>query len=53
MRLPWEEIKAPLAARQADIVSGEVIVFVEDECHLVWGDVIGYVCRAIALKFPI
>jgi len=24
-------------------VSGEVIVFVEDECHLVWGDTIGYV----------
>ena len=23
-------------------MSGEVIVFVEDECHLVWGDAIGY-----------
>ena len=32
-----------LAACQADIVSGEVIVFVEDECHLSWGDAIGYV----------
>ena len=31
-----------LAARQADIVSGEVIVFVEDESHVVWGDTIGY-----------
>jgi transposase len=38
-----EEIKEQLAERQADIVSGEVIVFVEDECHLVWGDAIGYV----------
>ena len=38
-----EEIKKKLAARQADIVSGEVIVFVEDECHLLWGDAIGYV----------
>lgn len=38
-----EEIKKKLAARQADIVSGEVIVFAEDECHLVWGDTIGYV----------
>ena len=37
-----EEIKEQLAARQADIVSGEVIVFAEDECHLVWGDAIGY-----------
>jgi hypothetical protein len=24
-------------------VSGEVIVFAEDACHLVWGDAIGYV----------
>ena len=37
-----EEIKKKLAARQADIVSGEVIVFAEDECHFVWGDTIGY-----------
>ena len=37
-----EEIKEPRAARQADIVSGEVIVLVEDECHVVWGDAIGY-----------
>ena len=37
-----EEIKKKLAARQADIVSGEVIVFVEDECHLSGGDAIGY-----------
>ena len=38
-----EEIKKKLAARQADIVSGEVIVFAEDECHFVWGDTLGYV----------
>jgi len=37
-----EEIKKKLGARQADIVSGEVIVFAEDECHFVWGDTIGY-----------
>ena len=37
-----EEIKEQLAERQADIVSGEVIVFAEDECHFVWGDAIGY-----------
>ena len=28
-----EEIKKKLAARQADIVSGEVMVFAEEECH--------------------
>ena len=33
-----EEIKTKLAERQADIVSGEVIVFAEDECHLLAGD---------------
>ena len=38
-----EEIQQKLAERQADIVSGEVIVFAEDECHFVWGDTIGYV----------
>ena len=37
-----EEIKEQLAERQADIVSGEVMVFAEDECHLGWGDAIGY-----------
>jgi putative transposase len=38
-----EEIKKELAERQAEIVSGELIVFAEDECHLVEGDSIGYV----------
>lgn len=38
-----EEIKKKLAERKAEIMSGEVIVFAEDECHLVWGDTIGYV----------
>ena len=36
-----EEIKTKLAERQADIMSGEVIVFAEDECHLLEGDTIG------------
>jgi transposase len=38
-----QEIKAKLEAHQAEIVSGEVLVFIEDECHLVWGDTLGYV----------
>ena len=37
-----EEIKKKLAACQTEIVSGEVIVFIEDESHVVWGDTIGY-----------
>jgi len=38
-----EEIKSILHAREAEIKSGEVIVFMEDECHLLSGDTSGYV----------
>ena len=41
--LKREEIKTQIEARQADIISGEVIVLIEDECHLLWGDTLGYV----------
>jgi transposase len=37
------EIKKKLDARQAEIASGEVIVFAEDESHLLWGDTLGHV----------
>ena len=37
-----EEIKSILHAREAEIKSGEVIVFMEDECHLLSGDTSGY-----------
>lgn len=30
-------------AHQSEIVSGEMTVFFLDECHLLWGDVCGYV----------
>ena len=32
-----------LAARKVQIGSGELVVFFLDECHLLWGDVCGYV----------
>jgi putative transposase len=38
-----EEIKQKLAAHEAEIISREVIVFAEDECHLVGGDSLGLV----------
>jgi len=38
-----EAIQKKLEARKPEILSGEVIVFAEDECHLVWGDTIGFV----------
>ena len=38
-----EEIKKKLEDRQVGIMAGEVVVFIEDECHLLWGDTTGYV----------
>jgi len=38
-----EELKALLKARRKEIGSGELIVFLEDECHLIWGDTLGYI----------
>jgi putative transposase len=37
------EIIAWLDAHQRQIVSGELVVFFEDECHLLWGDICGYI----------
>jgi len=41
--IKMEEIKSKLEERQAEIISGELVVFAEDESHLLWGDVQGYV----------
>lgn len=38
-----QEICELLEARRSEIESGELVVFMADECHLVWGDVCGYV----------
>jgi transposase len=32
-----------LEAHRSEIESGELIVFYQDECHLLWGDVCGYI----------
>jgi transposase len=32
-----------LESQRSDIESGKVVVLFEDECHLLWGDVCGYV----------
>ena len=32
-----------LSARRAEIESGELVAFMFDECHLLWGDICGYV----------
>jgi putative transposase len=41
--LKREEIKKKLKDCEAEIKSGELYVFAEDECHLLWGDTLGYV----------
>lgn len=37
-----EQIKKKLAQHWQAIESGELIVLMQDECHLLWGDVCGY-----------
>lgn len=32
-----------MAKHRAEIVSGQLLVFFQDECHLLWGDLCGYV----------
>lgn len=32
-----------MEAHRAEIEAGELVVFILDECHLLWGDVCGYV----------
>jgi transposase len=39
-------LTAWLAARRAKIESGKLVVLFQDECHLLWGDVCGYVWGA-------
>lgn len=38
-----QEISDWLATYRDEIVSGHLVVFFQDECHLLWGDVCGYV----------
>jgi putative transposase len=38
-----EELRCLLESRRDEIESGELVVWLEDECHLLWGDTLGYV----------
>jgi putative transposase len=38
-----DELRHLLTERRAEIESGELVVWLEDECHLLWGDTLGYV----------
>lgn len=41
--LKKKEISDLLSARRGEIESGKLVVFMIDECHLLWGDINGYV----------
>jgi len=47
------ELNALLKARREEIESGELVVLLEDECHLLWGDTLGYVWGRMNTKIPV
>lgn len=48
-----EEIKTLLKGRQQEIASGEFVVLLEDECHLLWGDTLGYIWGRMNKKIAV
>ena len=48
-------LKKQLHERQEEIESGKLVVFLEDECHLLWGDTLGYIWgrRNMKISVPI
>ena len=51
--LKKKEISALLEARRAEIESGELVVFMIDECHLLWGDICGYIWGKMSERISI
>ncbi len=48
-----EELNALLKSRRREIESGELVVLLEDECHLLWGDTLGYIWGRMNQKIPV
>lgn len=48
-----KEIQQFLANHQKDILSGKLAVFMIDECHLLWGDLEGYVWGKTNMRIEI
>ncbi|MGL6281926.1 MAG: IS630 family transposase, partial [Microcoleaceae cyanobacterium] len=48
-----KEIKEKLSDWQVEIESGKLTVFMIDECHLLWGDMIGYVWGKTNMRIEI
>ena len=48
-----EEIKQFLAENRESIESEELIILFVDECHLLWGDICGYVWRKASTRIEI
>jgi len=47
------ELNALLHARREEIESGELVVLLEDECHLLWGDTLGYIWGRMNAKISV
>jgi len=47
------ELQALLHARRGEIESGELVVLLEDECHLLWGDTLGYIWGRMNQKISV
>lgn len=48
-----EALQTLLKARREEIESGELVVFLEDECHLLWGDTLGYIWGRMNTKISV
>ncbi len=48
-----EELQHLLKARHDEIESDELVVCIEDECHLLWGDTLGYIWGAESTLIPV
>jgi putative transposase len=48
-----QEIEAFLEGNRAEIESGKLVVYMIDECHLLWGDACGYVWGKTSIRIEI
>jgi len=44
------EIERILAENRKEIEAGKLVVYMIDECHLLWGDVCGYVWEKTKIR---
>jgi len=47
------EIEKILEENREEIEAGKIVVYMIDECHLLWGDVCGYVWRKTQIRVEV